>query len=117
MNLPKTFEKYISTRKDDESVAVKTLITIDLSGVTWEDILIYAMQAVIVKWQGWIRKQKGEIPAKFTYVLPKPGTKGGGISTREVKIQTFMEMGFDREKAERLADNPTLIRQALAGEL
>ena len=116
MNIPKTIERWISTKKDEESVAVKTLLTIDLSGLTFEHLLEYALMAIVVKFQGWIRKQKGAIPEKYTYKVPVPGTRGA-VDTFEVKVKTFMEMGFEREVAEKLAEDPTLIRKALAGEL
>ena len=116
MNIPKTVERWISTKKDEESVAVKTLLTMDLSGLTWEHILEYALGAIVVKYQGWVRKQKGAIPEAFTYKVPVPGTRTS-VDAHEVKVKTFMEMGFERSIAERLAENPALIRKALAGEL
>lgn len=115
-NLPKTIERWISTKKDEESVAVKTLLTVDLSGITWDHILEYALMAIVVKFQGWIRKQKGDIPTAYTYKVPVPGTKTV-VDAHAVKVQTFIDMGFEKDVAERLAVNPTLIRKALAGEL
>lgn len=65
---------FVSTKPDKDGDAVKTELTLDLSQLTDRDILDYAVQALVVKWQGNARR-KGTIPRKATYQVPKPGVR------------------------------------------
>ena len=68
----------VKTRLDKNSPQVETLLTLDMSNLTSEDRDAYAEDAIIVKWQGGIRRVKGndrKVPATATYVVPKPGTR------------------------------------------
>jgi len=117
MELPKKVSKWISTRKDEGAEAVKTNLTLDLSGITWKDVLEYAIAHLVVKWQDRARRAKEPIPGgDVTYIVPKPGTRST-VDIFEEKVKIFEQMGFERNIAEQLAANPQLIRKALAGEL
>lgn len=70
----KIFTKYVSTKMDEESEAVKTILTIDMSDLTQDDEDEIAVSASVVKWQARVRNAKS-IPEKATYKVPKPGTK------------------------------------------
>uniref|UniRef100_A0A6M3JB08 Tail assembly chaperone n=1 Tax=viral metagenome TaxID=1070528 RepID=A0A6M3JB08_9ZZZZ len=73
--------KVVSTKQFAGDDAVSTELTIDLSNLTEADVLEYAVQTLVIRWQGSARKAKS-IPATATYTAPKPGTKGTGIITR-----------------------------------
>lgn len=107
MELPKSISKWISTKADADSEAVKTNLTLDLSGLTWADILEYAVMALVVKWQGLARKKA--IPTTATYIVPKPGTRST-VDPREATIAFFMGKGATREQAEKIADMPDLTK-------
>ena len=83
----------VSTRLDKDSDAQRTELTIDFSQLTPTDIEEYACMTLVVKWQGNIRR-KGHIPAKATYVVPKPGTRM--VKTAEEQIA---EMTLEQKKA------------------
>jgi hypothetical protein len=49
---------------------------LDFSGVTKDDLIAYAMDSLVIKWQSSIRRKKGSIiPTEATYKVPKPGTR------------------------------------------
>ena len=105
MELPKKVSKYISTKKDEDSVAVKTNLIFDLSGLTWKDILEYAIAHLVVKWQDRARRTKGvAIPSgDVTYLVPKPGTRTAE-DPGEVAIRVLISKGFTEEQARELVN-------------
>lgn len=109
MELPKLMVKYISTKVNDESEAVKTKLTFDLSLLTWVDVLEYALMALVVKWQGTARRAKGGIPSIATYVVPKPGTRAQ-VDPRETAINQLIASGYTREVATFILDNAPAIK-------
>lgn len=68
------YTKYPSTKLTEDHDAVTTELTIDCSGVTDADLIEYALQSIVIRWQGNARRGK-EIPTQATYVVPKPGTR------------------------------------------
>lgn len=65
--------------KDDDGI--KTELTLDCSDLNQRDFIEYALQSLVIKWQGNARrnalKQEGAvaIPAKAFWKVPKPGYK------------------------------------------
>lgn len=59
----------------------RTNLTLDFSGVTKDDLVEYAIDSLVIKWQAGARRAalKAEnavpIPTKATYKVPKPGTR------------------------------------------
>lgn len=115
MELPKLMVKYISTKVNDEAEAVKTKLTLDLSLLTWLDVLEYAIMALVVKWQGTARRAKGGIPSFATYVVPKPGTRAQ-IDPRETAINQLIASGYTREVATFILDNAPAVKTAAEAE-
>ena len=66
--------KIISTKVDKDADAVRTDLTIDLTGLTQDDVAEYACMHLVVKRQDTYRRA-GKIPAKDTFVVPKPGVR------------------------------------------
>ena len=64
----------IDTKKDKSSTSIKTALTVDLTNLDLDDIQTYALQTIVVKWQG-ITRRKGTIPTVDTYIVPRPGTR------------------------------------------
>ena len=89
------FTKLISTKLDNEGVAVRTNITIDMTNLTDSEILEIAVGACVIKAQATLRRA-GKIPAEFTYVVPKPGTKVA------LTLDQQVDMLSDDRKAELL---------------
>ena len=115
MELPKLMVKYISTKVNDEAEAVKTKLTLDLTLLTWLDVLEYAIMALVVKWQGTARRAKGGIPSIATYVVPKPGTRAQ-VDPRETAINQLIAAGYTREVATFILDNAPTIKATSEGE-
>ena len=65
--------------KDDDGI--KTELTLDCSDLNQRDFIEYALQSLVIKWQGNARRNalKAEgaipIPVKATWKVPKPGHK------------------------------------------
>uniref|UniRef100_A0A6M3KQQ5 Uncharacterized protein n=1 Tax=viral metagenome TaxID=1070528 RepID=A0A6M3KQQ5_9ZZZZ len=71
---------YCSTKRFEGDDAVKTSLTLDMSGVTETDLVEYAIDALIIKWQASIRRKKDvEVPTVATYKVPKPGTRAAAV--------------------------------------
>jgi hypothetical protein len=80
--------KEVSTKMYEGDTARLTVLTIDFTGLTPEDIMEVAAQAAVVKWQGNARRGK-VIPATATYAVPKPGTRGTIQMTPESIIARY----------------------------
>lgn len=82
--MEKATNKYIrtiSTRRMEGEDPIQTELTLDCSNLTQRDFIEYALQSLVVKWQGVARRNalKAEgaipIPRTATWTVPKPGTK------------------------------------------
>ena len=62
------------TKIDKDAVAIRTQLTMDFKEVSDTDILGYAIDALVVKWQAKVRRA-GHVPAEDTYIVPKLGTR------------------------------------------
>lgn len=81
---------YCSTRRFDGDDAVKTKLTLDFSGVTEAELIEYAIDALVIKWQSAIRRKKAEkVPAEATYKVPKPGTRQTAMTPFEMLVSLF----------------------------
>lgn len=64
------------TRRFEGDDPVMTSLTLDFSGVTKDDLVEYAIDALVIKWQSSIRRKKDAlVPKTATYKVPKPGTR------------------------------------------
>jgi len=79
--------KEVSTKQYEGGDAVITILTLDFTGLSDEDILEIAAQAGVVKWQTTARKK--DIPTIATYKVPKPGTRGTVQLTPEALIAKY----------------------------
>lgn len=94
-------EVFCNTALYKDGPATRTKLTLDFSGVTKDDLVEYAIDSLVIKWQGSARRlgTKKEnpvaIPKEATYLVPKPGS-------RAVAQMTPFEMlsgVFGKEKA------------------
>jgi len=77
-------EVFCSTKRFEGDDAVKTKLTLDMSGVTEADLVEYATDALVIKWQASIRRKKNaSVPTEATYVVPKPGTRASTVMSDE----------------------------------
>lgn len=87
---------YCSTKRFEGDDAVRTSLTLDMSNVTEKDLVEYAVDALVIKWQASKRRSKtATIPATATYIVPKPGTRASATLTAE---QHLVQL-FGAEKA------------------
>lgn len=78
---------FCSTKKFEGDDAVRTALTLDFSGVTTEDLVDYAVDALVIKWQAAQRRKKDfPVPSKATYLVPKPGTRATSELSEEEMI-------------------------------
>lgn len=91
----KKVEVYVSTRMFEGDDPVKTKLTIDVSSLTDQDILEYAVDSLKIKWQNALRRKKdSKIPAEATYVAPKPGSRSAPTLTP----YQALEVAFGKER-------------------
>ncbi len=89
---------------DDE---VSTKLTLDCSDLTQRDFIEYALQSLVIKWQGNARrnatKQEGviPIPKEATWKVPKPGVRTA--MTIEQMVAALDDAGKQRLLASLLA--------------
>ena len=70
------------TRRFEGDDAVMTSLTLDFSGVTKDDLVEYAIDALVIKWQSSIRRKKDvTVPKTATYKVPKPGVRAAATLT------------------------------------
>lgn len=71
----------------------RTNLTIDLGLLTIEDIVDYAIDSIVIKAQNiWRRNYinySTPIPATYTYIVPKPGTRSAAQSPEELLFTMF----------------------------
>jgi hypothetical protein len=86
---------FCSTKRFEGDDAVRTELTLDMSGVTAEELVEYAIDALIIKFQASIRRKKdANVPTKATYRVPKPGTRATAtLSPFDMLVKQF---GMDR---------------------
>jgi hypothetical protein len=87
---------YCSTKRFEGDDAVRTTLTLDMSGVTETELVEYAVDALIIKWQASIRRKKDvKVPAEATYKVPKPGTR----ATPTLSPLDMLKAQFGEERA------------------
>lgn len=99
--------KIISTKVDKDATAIRTNLTFDLSGLTNEDILEYALMHLVVKRQDQYRR-KNAIPTTDTWIVPKPGVKTIE-DPAEVAIRVLMAKGYTEEQARELVNGEAFL--------
>ena len=101
---------YCSTRRFEGDDAVKTKLTLDMSGVSEAELVEYAIDALIIKWQASIRRKKGEsVPTEATYKVPKPGTRAAATMTPFEMLTSI----FGKEKALELVTKAGSVEKAV----
>jgi hypothetical protein len=81
METTNKYIRHIATKRMAEDDAVNTELTLDCSDLTPRDFVEYALQSLVIKWQGNARRNalKAEnavpIPKTATWRVPKPGVK------------------------------------------
>lgn len=75
---------YCSTAMYKGGEAAKTALTLNFANVTKDDLIEYAIDTLIIKWQNSIRRNKNIVtaPSKATYLVTKPGTRAGVQMTK-----------------------------------
>lgn len=102
---------YCSTKRFEGDDAVRTALTLDMSNVTEKDLVEYAVDALVIKWQASIRRKKdAKVPVTATYIVPKPGTRAVAKLTAE---QLLVEQ-YGREKANWLIAKCGTAEEAVA---
>lgn len=97
---------YCNTKRFDGDDSVRTKLTLDFSNVTEADLIEYAVDALVIKWQNSIRRKKeSKVPAEATYIVPKPGTRAVAASTPFDALCTITTgmVGGDAAKGKQLA--------------
>ena len=81
----------VSTKRFEGDDAVKTILTLDYSNCTVDDLMTKAIKSDIISWQASFRNKKGNvtIPTTATYVVPRPGTRTVAQLTPEAIINRF----------------------------
>jgi len=75
--------------------ATKTKLTLDFANVSEQELVEYAIDALVIKWQNSIRRKKNsKIPTEATYVVPKPGTRAAATLTPYQMLEAL----FGKEK-------------------
>jgi len=94
-------EVFCSTKRFEGDDAVKTKLTLDMSGVSETELVEYAVDALIIKWQSSVRRKKNEsVPTTATYKVPKPGTRAAAVVTPFEMLTSI----FGKEKALQLVN-------------
>lgn len=85
--------QYVSTKKTEDDVAVKTLLTVDFKDWTLEQFANYAFGKAAISWQSNARKAKEAIPTTATY------TPGQSIVTITPEQALSALVGADKAAA------------------
>lgn len=73
--MDKKVKIYCSTTLGDDD-PVRTVLTLDYSDLTDNEVRSYADDSCVIKWRATItRKKDAVVPAVATYKVPKPGTR------------------------------------------
>ena len=101
---------FCSTKRFEGDDAVKTKLTLDMSGVTAEDLIEYAVDALVIKWQASIRRKKdADVPSEATYKVPKPGVRAAAQMTPFAMLTNI----FGKEKALELVNKAGSVEKAM----
>ena len=65
----------VNTKQDKDSHAVRTALTIDFTGATPEILQEIATSAIVIKWQGQVRKNGIPATASIKAIDYRPGTR------------------------------------------
>ena len=85
--VPSTRARTFQTKVDkDAKEQVLTRLTLDLSDLSGEDVLEYALASLVIKWQNAARR-KGSIPTSDTWRVPKPGTRQAAVVDLESALR------------------------------
>ena len=106
---------FCSTKRFEGDDATKTKLTLDMSNVSETELVEYAVDALVIKWQASIRRKKGEVvPTEATYKVPKPGTRAAAtlspfemltsIFGKDKALQLVNEYGSVENVVEALKD-------------
>lgn len=90
--------KVVSTKEDEDSKAIDTTLTLVFEGWTEQDFKTAAVKPSVINWQNGARKKT--IPTSATYVVPRPGMKGGLVIDYMLALIT----GFGEAKAKVLCE-------------
>lgn len=66
---------HVNTKPDKDGQAIKTALTIDFTGATDEILREIATSAIVIKWQGQVRKNGIPAQASIKAVDYRPGTR------------------------------------------
>ena len=91
----KTIIKEIKTRAFADGDEVETILTLDFTNLTDDEVMDLAVKSAVINWQANARRAK-VIPTKATYIVPRPGTRTSAVATPEALIRAF---GGDVDKA------------------
>lgn len=89
-----------NTSAYQDGPAVRTNLTLDFSGVTKDDLVEYAIDSLVIKWQASARRAANKkenaipIPKTATYLVPKPGVR---VAVTLTPLQ-MLEQLFGKEK-------------------
>lgn len=86
----------------------RTKLTIDYSNLTDDEVRYYADDSCIIKVQNsWRRKKNSKIPAEFTYIVPKPGSRAAVVMSDEEMFSALAKRytpeQFEAELKRRMA--------------
>lgn len=103
---------YCSTRRFEGDDVTKTKLTLDFSQVTETELIEYAIDALVIKWQGAIRRKKdAKVPSEATYKVPKPGTRAAAQMLPFDAL--VMACGGNRELATSVVNKAGSVEKAL----
>lgn len=113
MNIPQKIEDTYNVRvsRDDEPVTVTRIY--DMSNLTEDDVMSYALDSIRILCQGKDRRDAlkkdsdGTIKDNATYVVPRPGSRT--IATAESRLVK----AFGKEKAEKAIEKFGSAEEAL----
>jgi hypothetical protein len=80
-----TIIRTVRTKATEDDTAVETILTLDFSSLSEDDVYEIAAQSAVIKWQGNARRAK-EIPTTATYKVPRPGTRGSAVVDYEAAL-------------------------------
>lgn len=83
---------YCNTKRFEGDEATRTKLTLDFSNVTKDELVSYAIDALVIKWQASVRRKKTEkVPTEATYVVPKPGTRTAAVMSDEQMLAALVK--------------------------
>ena len=84
----KTIIKEVRTKAFVDGDEIETTLTLDFSNLSDDEVMELAVKSAVINWQSNARRAK-LIPAKTTYVVPKPGTRSTAPITPEGYARAF----------------------------